>query len=132
MYVSGNLQYLMQEKGVTGNNLAKAMGWKPAVISSYRRGGADPPLKNAKKLAEFFNVTLDDFVNTDLRKSSYEIKSKVTMLEDSGTDDDKDILIRSLMDRVRNLERQLESEDGKEALDRAIIESEEKRISRMK
>jgi transcriptional regulator with XRE-family HTH domain len=112
MYLPTNLKFLMSAHKVSGKELAKEMGWNDAVISSYRTGGADPPLKNVIKLADYFNVSLEDLVNKDLSKEGVEYK----------TGDNDDLIIELLMKEVKHLRRQISKNGGDETAADAAIE----------
>jgi len=111
MHLPENLDYLMRQRNISGKNLAIEMGWKDTVISSYKTGAADPPLKNAAKLAAFFNVSLEDFVNKDLSKEGVEYKPG----------DNDDLIIELLMKEVKHLRKQITEQGGDEkAADEAV------------
>ena len=112
MFLAENLDYLMRQRNISGKNLAKEMGWKDTVISSYKTGNADPPIKNAIKLAAFFNVSLEDLVNKDLSKEGVEYKT--------GQNDD--LIIELLMKEVKHLRKQISKNGGDETAADAAIE----------
>lgn len=66
MRLSQNIKYLRKSKGMTQTQLAEAL--KPnflltkASIASYETDRNEPPLKIIMKMAEIFDVTVQDFV----------------------------------------------------------------------
>lgn len=66
MRLSQNIKYLRKTKGITQTQLAEAL--EPdfqitkASISSYETDRNEPPLKIILKMAEIFEVKLEDFV----------------------------------------------------------------------
>ena len=50
------------EKGITHKQLSDDIGVPVRTISRWEKGETDMLLRNAIKLAEYFGVTLDEFV----------------------------------------------------------------------
>lgn len=67
-YLGENLRWLIKQKGLRNKDVAAHFGWKPQVISSYITHASSPPLDKLLELADYFDVTLDDFVNKNLTK----------------------------------------------------------------
>ena len=57
------LKELRIEKGITHKQLSDDIGVPVMTISRWEKGETDMLLKNAIKLAEYLEVTLDEFVN---------------------------------------------------------------------
>ena len=71
MYLSKNLKYLRENNGrQSQENLANALGITRSAISSYEDGRAEPKLVVMNKVAQYFNITLDQLLNIDLANSS--------------------------------------------------------------
>ncbi|HFI0020689.1 TPA: helix-turn-helix transcriptional regulator [Streptococcus suis] len=56
------LKELRIEKGITHKQLSDDIGVPVRTISRWEKGETDMLLRNAIKLAEYFGVTLDEFV----------------------------------------------------------------------
>lgn len=56
------LKDLRIEKGITHKQLSDDIGVPVRTISRWEKGETDMLLRNAIKLAEYFGVTLDEFV----------------------------------------------------------------------
>ena len=56
------LRELRIEKGITHKQLSDDIGVPVRTISRWEKGESDMLLKNAIKLAEYFDVTMDEFV----------------------------------------------------------------------
>ncbi|EPW95329.1 helix-turn-helix transcriptional regulator [Streptococcus agalactiae] len=56
------LKELREEKGLTHKQLSDDIGIPVRTISRWENGQTDMLLKNAIKLAEYFEITLDEFV----------------------------------------------------------------------
>lgn len=50
---------LRAEKGISQNELAKALGLTQQAISAYENGLREPDLETLQKIADFFNVSVD-------------------------------------------------------------------------
>ncbi|MEN7549916.1 helix-turn-helix domain-containing protein [Rapidithrix thailandica] len=69
MYLSKNLRYLREQNGKQSQGkLAEAMGVTRSAISSYEDGRAEPKLELLNKLADYFNITVDQLINVELVK----------------------------------------------------------------
>lgn len=57
------LKRLREERKLTQDDLAKAIGLSRSAITKYETGEREPDLETCKKLASFFNITLDELLN---------------------------------------------------------------------
>lgn len=57
---------------MTQGELAEAINKVPATISDYEKGKSLPPLDITMQLCKIFQVSMDDFVNKDLKREDYE------------------------------------------------------------
>ena len=60
--VSGNLRAMRKARGLSIYDVERATGIRFTLISAYERGERKPSLKNARKLARFFNVPVAHFI----------------------------------------------------------------------
>ena len=63
------LKSLRKERKMTQENLAKVFHISQTSVSKYETGEAVPDLETAVKMADFFGVSLDEFVG---RKGDYQ------------------------------------------------------------
>ncbi len=56
------LKSLRREKRMTQGNLAKIFHISQTSISKYENGEAVPDLETVVRMADFFGVSLDDFI----------------------------------------------------------------------
>ncbi|KOR12018.1 repressor [Staphylococcus carnosus] len=64
---SQNLKYLRQKNGMEQIDLAHKLGRKSASsISEWEKGKYTPKMATLNKLAEIFNVSMDELMNKDL------------------------------------------------------------------
>lgn len=80
---SRNLKYLRQKNGLEQIDLAHKLGRKSASsISEWEKGKYTPKMSTLNKLAEIFNVSIDELMNEDLENgTSSEPKTLAAHLE---------------------------------------------------
>ena len=54
-----------EEKKMTQTEVAEVLGVKPATISKYEAGALEPNIESLKKLAELFEVSVDELLKED-------------------------------------------------------------------
>lgn len=68
LYLAENIKYLREQDGMTQEELAERIGdITPSAIGNWESGIREPELSRIIKMAEFFSVSLDDFILTELR-----------------------------------------------------------------
>jgi len=65
-----------EEKKITQVEVAEVLGVKPATISKYEAGTLEPNIQSLKKLAELFEISVDEL----LREDEFDV-SKINILE---------------------------------------------------
>ena len=75
--LSENIKYLRTKSGATQKDYAKAFGVNRDNIASYERG-TSPKLEFLQKLVNFYHISMEDLVNSDL-KSICEDKEKLDL-----------------------------------------------------
>lgn len=64
-----NLKILREEAGLSQQKLADQLGLTQQGIFSYETGAYEPDIATLKRLADFFNTSIDYLVgNTDIRR----------------------------------------------------------------
>jgi transcriptional regulator with XRE-family HTH domain len=61
--ISANLKYLRKKRGHTQQQFADAMEIKRSLIGAYEEDRAEPKYDLLKKIAEYFDLTIDEFIN---------------------------------------------------------------------
>ncbi len=61
--ISANLKYLRKKKGLTQQQFADNMEIKRSLIGAYEEDRAEPKYDLLKKIAEYFELTIDEFIN---------------------------------------------------------------------
>ena len=59
------LKNLRKERKMTQQNLAKVFHISQTSVSKYETGEAVPDLETVVKMADFFGVSLDEFINRE-------------------------------------------------------------------
>jgi len=95
MHIADNIKFLRKRVGLTQNELAVKIGKVPVTISDYEKGKSLPPLDVAHRISRFFNVTIDDLVNKDLRKEE--------LLQEEGLGEDRASRLQAEFDSLQKL-----------------------------
>ena len=66
------LRNLRMQKGLTQDELGSALGLSKQALSGYERGRRTPDLYTLIRLADFFEVSLDELVGHYRKKCSYD------------------------------------------------------------
>ena len=61
--ISSNLKYLRKKKGLTQQQFADLMGIKRSLVGAYEEDRAEPKYELLKRIAENFDLTIDEFIN---------------------------------------------------------------------
>ncbi|MCJ8290996.1 MAG: helix-turn-helix transcriptional regulator [Crocinitomicaceae bacterium] len=76
--INKNIKKLRSLKGLNQGEFAKLFDLSRANIGSYEEGRAQPKIDTATRIANFFSISLDDFVNKELSVNDlsgfYELK----------------------------------------------------------
>lgn len=66
-YIKQNIKYLRKKNGLKQSDLARILGYDTGTtIAKWEKGRALPPLNSIITLSEFFKVSIDDLIYTDL------------------------------------------------------------------
>jgi len=61
--ISQNIKFLRKKKGLTQQAFADEIGIKRSLVGAYEEDRADPKYDLLKKIALYFDVSVDDFIN---------------------------------------------------------------------
>jgi len=61
--IPSNIKFLRKKKGLTQQQFADELGIKRSLIGAYEEERADPKYDLLKKIALFFEISIDDFIN---------------------------------------------------------------------
>lgn len=107
MLLSDNINLLMKEAGINNVDLGKVLGISDETIRSWRKGTKVPTVEKLLKLAEYFEVSLDDLMGRSLdteRTVSLPIVGVIAagpfdILNEDAWDDSKTVQARLLAGR---------------------------------
>ncbi|WP_163711927.1 XRE family transcriptional regulator [Mangrovibacterium lignilyticum] len=66
-FLPDNLKYLRQSQQMTQQDLADVLNLKRSLIGAYEEGRATPKILVIQQIAAHFNLTLDQFISSDLK-----------------------------------------------------------------
>ena len=64
--INKNIKKLRSLKGLSQSDFAKLFDLSRANIGSYEEGRAQPKIDAVTRIANYFSISLDDFVNKEL------------------------------------------------------------------
>ena len=67
MYLAQNLKYLRERKGLSQREFSADLGLSRATVGNWETGERKPDIEMIIRLAEYFGVSLDDLVLSDLK-----------------------------------------------------------------
>lgn len=82
MSFAENLKRLRRKKGISQSKLAKAVETSQSAVGYWERGQKIPSSEKAKKLAEFFNVSVDELLEDAMESFSTAIGEKIVATVD--------------------------------------------------
>lgn len=75
-----NLKRIRKDRGVTQDELAKAIGVSRSAIGMYESGAREPDYETLEAIADFFNVTMDDLG----RSEEYDLQRPIINAQESA------------------------------------------------
>src|SRR3569833_3329986 len=64
--IPSNNNFLRKKKGLTQQQFADELGIKRSLVGAYEEERADPKYELLKKIALFFDLSIDDFINEEI------------------------------------------------------------------
>lgn len=68
MYLEKNIRYLRKKSGMNQDEMAEIFYVERQTISSWETGKREPGIEMMIRIADFFDVTIDQLVREDLSK----------------------------------------------------------------
>jgi transcriptional regulator with XRE-family HTH domain len=105
-----NLEKIRKEHKISQAKLGSALGITQQMISSYEKDISSPNIDSLIKIADFFQMSVDDLIGHIVKSENGESqKARVNLLFDSLSSEDKErcllILNTLLLDRGETVER---------------------------
>ncbi len=97
---TSNLKKLLSENNMTYKELSEKLGVKSSSISMWMTGNSLPRMGLLDKLADLFNVSVEDLITNKEENESYYLNEETVKLAQEMFED-KDM--RSLFDMKRNM-----------------------------
>ncbi len=66
--IPSNIKFLRKKKGLTQQQFADEIGIKRSLVGAYEEERADPKYDLLKKMAIYFDVSIDDFINETINE----------------------------------------------------------------
>lgn len=79
-YIPGNIKHLRKKYKYTQETFALALGINRPSIGAYEEGRADPRLTTLAKMAELFNISVDQLISEDLTLENKVLKPNMKIL----------------------------------------------------
>lgn len=67
MYLAQNLKHLREQRGLSQKDFSAELGLSQPAIGNWETGERKPDIEMLVRLAEYFNVTLDELVLNELK-----------------------------------------------------------------
>ncbi len=64
--IPSNIKFLRKKKGLTQQQFADELGIKRSLVGAYEEERADPKYDLLKKIAIYFDISIDDFINESI------------------------------------------------------------------
>ena len=110
MYLHLNIKHLRRSKGMSQIELGEYLEVGSNMISNYEKGKSSPRLEGFLKMAELFEVNLDDFVYTDLTQGGATKSVERSKTEEQTVDNLLNLLVR-IEKQYRTLEDRIKTEE---------------------
>ncbi len=68
VFLKENMRFLRKKNGMTQDRLANLLETKRSLVGSYEEGRGVPKLEMIQRMADIFDVTLDDLLSSDLER----------------------------------------------------------------
>ena len=110
MYLGLNIKHLRRSKKISQADLADQLGVGRNMVSAYENETSSPRLEGFLKMAELFEVDLDDFVYKDLSKGGATKPVERSKTEEQTVDNLLNLLVR-IEKQYRTLEDRIKTEE---------------------
>lgn len=112
-YFPDNLKFLRTQKGMTQEELAQKLDKDYSTIGKWELGQRNPVMADIIKLSDFFNISMQDLVEKDLRikkKNFDELEVLFDKHKDILTNDDKETIKFIIEKRKKEIDKELDGE----------------------
>lgn len=79
--IGSNIRYERKLRGLTIDDFAKVIGMAPGFVGLIERGQRGTSIANMVRIAEFFDITLDELITKDLAEGKVSTPKGVNRVE---------------------------------------------------
>ena len=79
--IGSNIRYERRLRGLTIDDFAKVIGMAPGFVGLIERGQRGTSIANMVRIAEFFEITLDELITKDLAQGKVSTPKSVNKIE---------------------------------------------------
>lgn len=112
-YLSKNIRFLRQQKGMTQEELGNIVDKTRSLVSAWESDDREMSTQDIIKLSDYFNVPMDILISKDLKSehagSFDELELLFSKTKDILTDDDRDMIRFVIEKRKREIDKQLDN-----------------------
>lgn len=109
-YVANKIKKLREEKNITQQELAEAIGTTQQSIARYESGERKADQNILYSLAEYFKISIDDFFPQRNTENFDELELLFDKNKDILTEEDKEYMKFIIEKRKREIDKQLDGE----------------------
>lgn len=110
-YLSTNIKFLRQQKGLTQEDISKIVNKSRVLVSQWESDERDITTEDIIKLSNYFGVPMDNLVGKDLRIKDENTYDETNVLfdkyKDVLTEDDKETIRFIIEKRKREIDKEL-------------------------
>lgn len=107
--ISANISYLVKKTRFSQSDFGNLFNLKQTVVNQYINGKSFPKIETIQKICNYFEISIDDFINTDLSEKPYAIRDGKLLMSNEPDKEDYspispryvDQLEKSLNDKER-------------------------------
>lgn len=111
-YISTNLQYLINKLNCSQDEFGALFELKRGNVNQYVKSKTQPKIETLQRISVYFNITLDDLVNTDLAaqpRNTNNATKEVAAEPHTPYTNDKDALIAALRETIETQKELIEA-----------------------
>lgn len=112
-YLSTNIKYLRQQRGLTQEELANIVGKARSLVSQWESDDRGITTEDIIKLSDYFNIPMDNLVGKDLRIENNTINEFDVLFDktkDILSDDDRATIEFIMKKTIDNYEKNKNNE----------------------
>lgn len=98
--VAANLAALRKQQGLTQLQLAEQLHYSDKAVSKWERGESLPDLAVMKQLADFYGITIDDFLLTPEQRAEKAATQEVSTIDSAAAAAEPQIIRRQKRNRL--------------------------------